>query len=1027
MEYISEILSLLFFWGALTPLFWGIYVIKLNPKSSINKMFLLLSLALSIWSFGFAMANPQSSLEGALFWRRFSAIGWTSIFSLILHFFLLITNEKNKSRFCKYLPLLHIPAIIAIFIFSFSNTMPASQYNLVKTDYGWTNQIVNNGWDYFYYLYYGIYLVSSIVVVWKWKERLNDDIKIRQTKLLLIAILFASFFGTITDLIINSYSGGLIIQMGPLFVLLPIWAMYYSVRHHDVLNMASIKKEEIILSSKQQTVVFTQLSICLFISGLLAFTFMFFSKQSSTNGDFKNSLLKGGAILSLGIIMLLVQRIKKEWLKEKLTLVVLVASIPIITFQFLDSSTITVWAYSILIIIGSLLFDKRFLLLSTTVIAIITQSLIWIFRGESYVRVGGYDFILRVIFIIVAFILGSYVNKMYVAKVRENKKQIAFQELISAVTFDFLSFNEDNSDEKIQNLLEKTGDFFDVDRTYLFTINHRNSTMTYSNEWCKSGIKPEIGTINEVPLASFPWWINQFKQNNLVEIEDVDALPDEAKAEHKQLNRQGIKSLVAVPVMENNKIYAFIGMDSVVEYKSWSDEKIELLHILSNILANVLTPIQIDKRTKFMAYNDDLTKLPNRFLFADRVNQAIRLSKRTDNIIAIIFLDLDGFKSVNDTLGHGGGDTLLKEVANKLQSVVRETNTVARFGGDEFLIMINNLTNTNEIPKIADKIMNVFSDTIVVDNQEFVVTASAGVATYPADGEDSDSLVKNADMAMYAAKTKGKNQYVFCTQEMKDADLLNKELSSDLSLALERDEFIIHYQPQINLLTNEIIAVEALVRWMHPTRGMISPGFFIPLAEKNNLIDSIGEWVLRTASIQNKKWQDMGLPHVNVAVNLSAAQIINLNIAKKIESITKKVGLDPKYIELEITESIAIEGTNSVLNILSEIKKTGVSIAIDDFGTEYSSLNRLKLLPADQIKIDMQFVQAIETSEKDQAIITTIIDLAKNLGLTVVAEGVETDEQLAFLKQEQCDSVQGYYYYKPMPAEEIENILQTSE
>lgn len=1025
MKNTAEIISLLFFLGALLPPFWGLYMIRLDSKLIINRIFLLLSLALSVWMLGFAMANSQSTVEVALLWRRFAAIGWTSIFSLILHFFLLITDDSRESTFCKFRPLLYIPSLILMFVFSFSNKMSAVQYNLIKVDTGWINSAVNNTWDYLYYLFYGVYLAASIFTVWKWKNRLQDKGRIRQAKLLLNAIFFAAILGTLTDLIIPSYTTDSLPQLAPLFALFPVWAMYYSVRYHDILNMGPIKKEESILSTNQQAEVFRKLAIGLFLGGLVIFTLLFFSNQSSITGDLTNSLLRSSAILGLGIIILGVQKITDDWLREKLTLVILVASIPIVLFQFINTSTTTIWAYSFLILMGSLLFDKRFLLLSTTIIAIITQRLIWIIKGESYVFVGKYDYILRILFLITAFILGSYVNKVYIAKVRENREQITFLELVSAITYDLLTFNEKNSGEKIQHLLKKTGEFFDVDRTYLFTIDHANSTMTYSNEWCKMGIDPEIGTITEVPLNTFSWWVEQMKSNHLVKIEDVNLMPDEAMAEQKQLERQGVKSLIAVPIIENDKIYAFIGVDSVKEYKDWSDKKIELLNILANILANVLTPIQIDKQTKFMAYNDALTMLPNRFLFIDRVNQAIPLSQRTGKRFAIFFIDLDGFKSVNDTLGHEGGDILLQQVAQKLERTLRQTDTVARFGGDEFLIMINNIDDSKTIEQIADKIINVFAEEFLVQNQHFIVTASAGIAIYPNDGENSETLIRNADLAMYQAKIQGKNQYVFCTEEMKENDLTTQKLSADLSMALAREEFILHYQPQVDLLTNEISGVEALIRWMHPTKGLISPEIFIPLAEKNNLIDSIGEWVLQEATRQNKKWQDMGLPPINVAVNLSAAQIRNLSIAEKIKKITKDTGLDPKYIELEVTESVAIDDDDVVLDILNEIQQTGASITIDDFGTGYSSLSRLKQLPVDRLKIDMQFIQAIETSVKDQAIITTIIALAKSLDLTVVAEGVETAEQLAFLEKEQCDTVQGYYFYKPMVTEEIKGILQT--
>lgn len=340
------------------------------------------------------------------------------------------------------------------------------------------------------------------------------------------------------------------------------------------------------------------------------------------------------------------------------------------------------------------------------------------------------------------------------------------------------------------------------------------------------------------------------------------------------------------------------------------------------------------------------------------------------------------------------------------------------------MIMINNLDDPKMATVIVEKIMQEFDLPFLINDQAFLVTASAGVAVYPADGEDSVSLIKNADTAMYKAKEKGNNQYALCTPEIKAELKTNMELSNDLYRALENNELLLYYQPQINLATKEISGLEALVRWQHPTKGLISPGVFIPIAEKNGLINQIGDWVLYTASMQNKKWQDMGLPKIQMAVNLSAVQIINPNIAKNIENTIKKSGLDPRYIELEITESIAIKETNLVLSVLNKLKKIGVSIAIDDFGTEYSSLSRLRDLPIDRIKIDMQFIQGIESNKKDKAITMVIINLAKNLDLNVLAEGVETLSQLEYLNEKLCDYVQGFYYYKPMPANEIETILK---
>ena len=386
-------------------------------------------------------------------------------------------------------------------------------------------------------------------------------------------------------------------------------------------------------------------------------------------------------------------------------------------------------------------------------------------------------------------------------------------------------------------------------------------------------------------------------------------------------------------------------------------------------------------------------------------------------------MDLDSFKMINDTMGHSRGDEILKRVAQNLTNILRKTDTVARFGGDEFLIMLDNIENEKNISDMGNKIMDTFKRPFIIDEHEFFITGSAGIAVYPGDGEDGETLVKNADIAMYRAKANGKNKYVMCTENMKEEVKKNMTISNHLFRARERGELMVYYQPQINLQTGKIIGLESLLRWNHPTFGMIPPNVFIPLAEKNGSINSIGEWVLRTACNQNKAWQDMGLLYARIAVNLSVIQFNDPLIVEKVDKILKETGLSPKHLELEITESIAVKENKNVVDILDRLKKLGVSISIDDFGTEYSSLSRLKTLPIDRIKIDMQFIHGIEGNEKDQAITKIIINLAKSLNLEVIAEGVETKGQMEFLNQKMCEEAQGYYYYKPMPAEELEEIL----
>lgn len=469
-------------------------------------------------------------------------------------------------------------------------------------------------------------------------------------------------------------------------------------------------------------------------------------------------------------------------------------------------------------------------------------------------------------------------------------------------------------------------------------------------------------------------------------------------------------------------IYLHLTYDITDRQNAQNDLK-ESIQKLNNEIANHLIA---QERIEYLAYHDHLTGLPNKLLLTDRLNQAIFLAPRIEGTIGIMFLDLDNFKIVNDAMGHDQGDELLKVIATRLSDLLRKTDTVARIGGDEFIIMVQNLKDVDGVIKIAGKIISSFSQPFKVNNQDIYMTASIGVSIYPLDGEDVETLFKNADIAMYKAKEMGKNQFVLCSPLMKTSFVESMKLGNFLHRALERNELVIYYQPQVSYRSKRIVGLEALLRWNHPELGLVSPGKFIPIAEQTGLIIPIGDWVLRNACMQNKAWQDAGLPHIRVAVNLSIIQFQNLNIANQIADVLKETGLDPQYLELEITESIVMKEADYIVQTLNSLKKLGITIALDDFGTDYSSLRYLKQLPIDRIKIAMPFVQGIEINDKDEAITKAIIVLAKNLEMSVIAEGVETKQQQCFLTERMCDEMQGFYYYKPLPAHEIEIILKNN-
>lgn len=442
------------------------------------------------------------------------------------------------------------------------------------------------------------------------------------------------------------------------------------------------------------------------------------------------------------------------------------------------------------------------------------------------------------------------------------------------------------------------------------------------------------------------------------------------------------------------------------------------------IFSDISRHKQNEQRLAYLAHYDQLTSLPNRTLFYERLNRALTTAHQNNTQVAILFLDLDRFKYINDTWGHAVGDLLLKDVASRLLDCVHKYDTVARLGGDEFTAILENISNGEEIGVVAQNILEAMKPAFNLNGYETFMTTSIGISIYPSDGKDAGTLLKHADTAMYRAKESGKNNYQFFTSQMNIQAHRRVFMEVKLRHALERDEFILYYQPQIHLASGYMIGAEALLRWQHPEMGLVSPKEFISLAEETGLVVNIGEWVLREVCLQHQRWRDSGLPILRLAVNLSSRQFHQADLVEMVSKVVKETRMDVALLELEITESVLMEDFQEAAKILNELKRMGISIAIDDFGTGYSSLSYLKLFPVDKLKIDRSFIQDIPANQDDMRITKAIVALARSLHLQVIAEGVENKSQMAFLKSLRCDEIQGFLMGRPMPAEEFIAFVQ---
>jgi len=427
----------------------------------------------------------------------------------------------------------------------------------------------------------------------------------------------------------------------------------------------------------------------------------------------------------------------------------------------------------------------------------------------------------------------------------------------------------------------------------------------------------------------------------------------------------------------------------------------------------------------FSAQHDFLTGLPNRMLLNDRLDQAIALASRHGKKVGVLFLDLDGFKHLNDSLGHPSGDKLLQAIAGRLVGCVRGSDTVSRQGGDEFIVVLSEMEHSEDAAIKAKRILQAVAERHSTRQQDFYVTASIGVSVYPDDGLTAETLIKNADTAMYEAKENGRQSFKFFKAAMNIRAVERQSIEEGLRRALERQEFSLLYQPKVNLRTMAITGAEALIRWAHPIRGLVSPAEFIPVAEDCGLILPIGRWVLREACTQAQAWRDAGLSPGTMAVNISALELRDENFLEGVLAVFGDTGLDPRLLELELTETVLMKRAESTESILKSLSAIGVKVAVDDFGTGYSSLSYLRRFPINALKIDQSFVRHITSSLDETAIVTAVISMGRSLNLRVVAEGVETQEEVAFLQAHECEEAQGYYFSRPVPATQFAKLLET--
>ncbi|MCE5235996.1 MAG: EAL domain-containing protein [Eubacteriales bacterium] len=995
------------------------YAVRGDYRPLLNRLLLLIGCAVVIWAACLALIGAAQEERVSQLARRIAPLGWGVISAVTVHLMLALTGNRLLKK--RWIPaLIYLPSVVILFAFSVLPLFGLNPDMPVRMEYGWIAAAPTDGWDVFFYLYTVTYILISILLLLRWGKRSGSFNIKRQAKLIAYSLIINAALSVATD-IVPPILRIPFPQVSAVFMSIQILAICFCVDRYHFLQPDTVSEEEKILSTATRGYVYRYFGLGLMVAGGALF--------------FVRPLLAGGfaglpaglvasAVVAGGAFLLVLDRLPgNEKFKELLVSGSVALLVPLVVLWFADGGVFVTWALIFPLMVICLLFNRRIMLISLISASFLTQLFQWAYLPAAAIRLSGVDYGFRLGIIALGAVIAFYVNKAYTGRLKENISHLEMQAIAAEISQSFVSISEDNIGEKLYAALERCGRFFRCDRAYLVLVHMETYEVRYAVEWTSETADPGSNTLDEAMRSIRPDMFKRLRTSNVLLLKDTLLLPPPAAKIKRRMLSQGIRALANAAVRNaDGELIGFLGFNACRPMREWEPGSPGFIEIAAGILSDAVATVDSERELNRMAYYDQLTGLPNRILFRNRLGQAIAAAEDTDKMIGVAFLDLDGFKFVNDTLGHDQGDKLLVEVARTLCGAVRGGDVVARFGGDEFVLLLQ-ISSQDELRRIMDRLMASTRKPVVLAGQAFYVSVSAGVALYPQDGTDADTLLKNADAAMYAAKDAGKSRYLLCSKDIKEEILEKVELTQLLYRALEQGQLTLHFQPQIDMGSNFIVGLEALLRWNLPGRGMIGPAVFIPIAEQTGLIQVIGDWVLREACALNKRWLDMGCTGLRMAVNVSVHQLNNPSFVQRVEGVLKATGLPAQNLELEITESVANSNADNMVTLLHRLKALGVTISIDDFGTKYSSLSRLKLLPIDRIKMDMQFVHGIEKDDKDKAISKVIINLAKSLRLKVIAEGVETAPQLNFLHQRMCDEVQGYYYYKPMPAAQTEEVL----
>lgn len=1005
----------------------GAHTIIASARSYVNRLFVILVSSMAIWSFSYSLSISAATAEVSAFWYSFSILGRGFFYSILFHFVMILTKTESLMDRRLMLTLIYIPAWINIILFAPFGYFWKTQYRMAQTDFGWVNILPVNMGTIWFIAYYSAFSIASIVVLICWWRRIEPETPLkRQAKYFLLSVLFPFFGGMATDTLPELLGKNVFPKLTIIFMIIPVMTLFIASK-----RLGLLLEREIPLSmeiDERQNIdrlrLFQTASAIYTVGAALSLLVGYFGMKKELN----NELLLAGFVLVIGLFTRSIPIISKKHAVQN-TMFLIANTMGMLFFMTTNAKVgaLTIWAIYILFLLFTVILDSNIPAAVFTVLAIAMQIILSFIFPKIQVTIDGSEYATRIFIIVLSFLIVRHITTEYASKIEGYKKIAREQEILEKISSNFISVDIENIRERIDGMFEMSMAILKFDCMSLMEFSPDYEEATILNMLRKHGAKPspyQPGVT--VRTSTMPIVSSLLAQKQPIICENTETLSAD---EHKEVRdffiSRGVSSFFIFPVMVDNNVGGML----VVEYYDRSnlssrEGRLYFLKMIANILGDTKKKTLYEERLYNFAYFDEATKLANRNMLIGKLDQTIHGANESENI-AVLHIELENLRIIKDTFGHSIGEQIVIKSAAILEDLLDGDSHLSRLSEGVFVVVLPAAADRKEIEEYVDRLLDSFSHPISTETgiEALFVTLNIGISVYPDNGKDAHDLLKNADLASYQAKRTNKKA-VFYTEQLEKQIAENAFFTNRLFQSLENDEFHLEFQPQISCETGRTVGIEALLRWTIDGDRHVVSDRFIPILEQTGLIYDVGLWVLEEALLEHNRLIEKGFPPLRISINLSVVQLQAEHFFEDFLTVIRKSGVAPGYIELEITESFFLENPLDTLEKIYKLKELGVSIAIDDFGKGHSSFNRLKTVPFDRLKIDKEIIDTIDVDKRLAPLTEIIILLARTLGASVTAEGVERKEQADFLKTVDCDEIQGFYFSRSLSPEALEEFLR---